>query len=202
MRYDTIRDVILTCNQKLTWVSLIYRTDPTTKKWKTEKLKSKKKRICSEVSVSSPENPWSQSIRWKGSLRWKWFVEKEGFKPGMKEQLSIYNKILKKEYTNTTKVYSRSLCKLAKRCTVCLWQMKVTFSSSSSNQHRVLGLLSFWSSVNGLENFVLQACYDSLSRRKEFTLLTYHCDVVIGQSAPNDMKNNITNSFINTVLLT
>jgi len=32
--------------------------EPTTKKWKTEKLKSKK-RICSEVSVNSPGNPWS-----------------------------------------------------------------------------------------------------------------------------------------------
>ena len=61
--------------------------------------------------------------------------------------------------------------------------------------------LSVWSSVNGLENVVVQACYGSLSGTKEFTLLTYHYDVVIGQSAPNDMKNNITDSFINTVLL-
>jgi len=46
----------LTCAQKPTQVSLIYRTEATTKKkWKTEKLKSKK-RICSEVSVKSPEN--------------------------------------------------------------------------------------------------------------------------------------------------
>jgi len=51
--------------------------------------------------------------------------------------------------------------------------------------------LSFWSSVNGLENVAVQACYDSLSRTKEFTLLTYHYDVVIGQSAPNDRKKNI-----------
>ena len=35
------------------YVILIYRTEPTTKKWKAEKLKSKK-RICSEVSVDSP----------------------------------------------------------------------------------------------------------------------------------------------------
>ena len=39
--YDTIRDVILTCARKPTRVSLIYRTEPTTKKCKTEKLKSK-----------------------------------------------------------------------------------------------------------------------------------------------------------------
>jgi len=56
--------------------------------------------------------------------------------------------------------------------------------------------LSVWSSV-----IVVQAYYDSLSRTKQFTLLAYHYDVVIGQSAPNDMKNNITDSFINTVLL-
>ena len=55
IRYDTIRDAFLTCAQKPTRVSLIYRTESTTKKWKTEKLKSKK-RICSEVSVSSPGN--------------------------------------------------------------------------------------------------------------------------------------------------
>ena len=36
--------------------SLIYRTEPTTKKWETEQSK---KRICSEVSVNSPGNPWS-----------------------------------------------------------------------------------------------------------------------------------------------
>ena len=29
----------------------MYRMEPTTKKWKTEKLKSKKKRIRSEVSI-------------------------------------------------------------------------------------------------------------------------------------------------------
>ena len=34
IRHDTIRDVILTCAQKPTWVSLTYRTESTTKKWK------------------------------------------------------------------------------------------------------------------------------------------------------------------------
>jgi len=52
-----IRDAILTRAQKLTQVSLTYRTEPETKKWEKEKLKSKKRSICSEVSVNSPGNP-------------------------------------------------------------------------------------------------------------------------------------------------
>ena len=48
--YDTIRDAILTCAQKPTRVSLIYRAEPTTKKRKIKKSKTKK-RTCSEVSV-------------------------------------------------------------------------------------------------------------------------------------------------------
>jgi len=42
--YDTIRNAILTCVRKPTWVSLIYRTETTTKnncRPKTEKVKSK-----------------------------------------------------------------------------------------------------------------------------------------------------------------
>ena len=60
--YDTIRDAIVTCARKPTCVSLIYRTEPTTEEWKTERLKSKKQ-ICSdsEATVDSLGNPCSQT---------------------------------------------------------------------------------------------------------------------------------------------
>ena len=44
-----------------------------------------KKRICSQVSVNSPENPWSRSRRRNGRLWWEGFAEKESFKPRVKE---------------------------------------------------------------------------------------------------------------------
>ena len=45
----------------------------------------RKKRICSEVSVNSPGNPWSQSRRRNCRLWWEGFAEKESFKPGVEE---------------------------------------------------------------------------------------------------------------------
>jgi len=40
--YDTIRDVILTCVRKPTRVGLVYRAEPTTEQWRTERRKTNK----------------------------------------------------------------------------------------------------------------------------------------------------------------
>jgi len=39
-RNNMIRDAMLMCTQKPTWVSLIYRTEPTTKKVENRKIKN------------------------------------------------------------------------------------------------------------------------------------------------------------------
>ena len=85
IRHDTIRDAILTCARKPTRVSLIYRTETTTKKCKTEKPKSKK-RICSEVIVKVWEIRVVSPEEVKNRLRYgKDLQKKECFKPGLKE---------------------------------------------------------------------------------------------------------------------
>ena len=55
-----LRDAILTCAQKLTWVGLIYRTEPTTETWKTEKTKKKETDMLRSIGRQSG-NPCSQS---------------------------------------------------------------------------------------------------------------------------------------------
>ena len=49
------------CAQKLTKVSLIYHTEPTTKKWKTEKLKSKKTDMLRSIGKQFGESVESRS---------------------------------------------------------------------------------------------------------------------------------------------
>jgi len=74
-----IRDVIWTCNQKLTWVSLIYRTEPTSKQWENKKKLESKKRVCTEVSINSPGNPCGVSPEEEKQRLWReGFAEKEG----------------------------------------------------------------------------------------------------------------------------
>jgi len=83
LRYDTIRDAILTCARKPTRVSLIYRTEPTTKKCKTEKLKVKR-----DMLRSNSKSLWNHVVsneEEKERLQSEGFAEKEGFKSGMKE---------------------------------------------------------------------------------------------------------------------
>jgi len=53
-------------------LSLIYLTEPTTKKRKTEKVKKVKKQIRSEVSVNSPGNSWSQSGCYEVTTLWRY----------------------------------------------------------------------------------------------------------------------------------
>ena len=57
--YDTIRDAILTCARKPTWVSLSYRTKP---KCKNRKKTKSRKQICPEITVHSPGNPCSKYL--------------------------------------------------------------------------------------------------------------------------------------------
>ena len=89
LRHNTIRDAILTCARKPTWVSLglIYRTEPTTKKCKTEKklqtnmLRSNSKSLG--IHVVSPEEETER-------LQWEGFAEKEGTKEWVLTWLNVF----------------------------------------------------------------------------------------------------------------
>jgi len=77
------RDAVLTCAQKPTRVSLIYRTEPTTKSGKQKK--SKKPDTLRSIGKQSGESVKSARKKKKEGLQWEGFAEKEGFKPGMNE---------------------------------------------------------------------------------------------------------------------
>jgi len=61
---DTTRYEMQNVRSKANMSQLIYRTEPTTKKCRIEKLKSRKQ-ICSEITANSLRNPGSESWRRK-----------------------------------------------------------------------------------------------------------------------------------------
>jgi len=72
---------------------LIYSTETTTKKCKTEKLKSNNRYVRSNSRrpgnhVVSPEEEEEERLQWKG------FAENEGFKSGMKERVGDEKRII------------------------------------------------------------------------------------------------------------
>jgi len=49
--------------------------------------------MCSDISVNSPGNPWSQSWRRRKKLLCEGFAEQEDFKPGMNKYRVIDTEI-------------------------------------------------------------------------------------------------------------
>ena len=70
------------------------------------------KQICSEVSVNSPGNPWSQFWRRKGRLRWEGFAEKEGWSLGVMDDESGKSMELMENVplTGLSEIHSHQLC--------------------------------------------------------------------------------------------
>ena len=68
LRYDT--RCYFNVRSKPTWVSLIYRTEPTIKKCKNRRTKSRKQ-ICSEMTVNSPGNTIRYDTRYYFNVRSK-----------------------------------------------------------------------------------------------------------------------------------
>ena len=77
IRYDTTCNFNVQSKAYTSQLNLTHGTNNREEEKQEKKLKSKK-RICPEVSVNSPGNPWSQSWGRKGRLRWEAFVDEEG----------------------------------------------------------------------------------------------------------------------------
>ena len=75
IRHDTIRDAILTCARKPTWVDLIYRTETTAKNCKTEKLKSTNR--YARTDSKSLGNHVVSLEEERERLQWEGFAEKK-----------------------------------------------------------------------------------------------------------------------------
>ena len=104
MRYDTIRDAILTCARKPARVGLIYRTEPTTKKCKTRKKTKSRRQICSEITVNTPGNPCSEYLsRRQEGLQWESCEETSSRHAVLllNGRLQLYTKVLPVLQTST-----------------------------------------------------------------------------------------------------
>ena len=72
----------MTCDQKPTWVRLIYSMEQ--QRWRTGRLERGKTDMLRSIGKQSGES--AESVRKKkGRLRWEGFAEKESFDPGVEE---------------------------------------------------------------------------------------------------------------------
>ena len=75
----------MTCAQKPTQVTLIYRREPTTKKWKTGKLKSKKTNMLRSIGKQFGKSIMVSPEEEKEGYGGEGLQKMKFFKPGMKD---------------------------------------------------------------------------------------------------------------------